>query len=211
MATLSCEQLATGGIALIGVQLTASVQERVTIEPTHEPPVWPPRSQGVPESGWDDGTWTGVVRPGRDRALGYATPADVDDPPVRITAAVPVQETNTETIGTRDVVRALGDHKPTRDAVPVPDDPADGSAADGEDEPPDLDGIETRLDRAEALADAGSPDAIAAAGGRAAVRALAERLAADRSELEDLHRRTERLAERAERLDKSIAALSSRT
>ncbi len=210
MATLACEQFAAGGIALIGVHLTTAVQERVTIEPMHDPPVWPPRSQGVPESGWDDGTWTGIVRPGSDRALGYATPADVDDPPVRITAAVSADETATETVSTRDVVRALGAHKPTRDAVPVPEDPVEDSAADEEEgELPDLEGIENRLDRAEALADAGSADAIDAAGGRAAVRTLAERLAADRSELEDLRRRTERLAERAKRLDGSVSALAS--
>jgi hypothetical protein len=43
--------------------------------------VWPPREDGLPVVGWDDGGWEGVVDAGETRALGYATPAEPATPP----------------------------------------------------------------------------------------------------------------------------------
>lgn len=225
MASLECRHVSTDGIALVGVRLRTDAPARVTIEPTHEDPVWPPRRQGVPEAGWDDGRWSGVVDPGHGRALGYATPADVGERPVRIVETEPADAGDGEPVTARDVVRALGDHSPARDAVAPPDarddretDPAtggpNGAGAVAADSPgvPDLAAIERRLELADALTDVDSADearaAIEAAGGMAAVRTLPARLDSDRAALGRLRDRAARLADRAGRVDVPVGALA---
>ncbi|SIR57412.1 hypothetical protein SAMN05421858_2896 [Haladaptatus litoreus] len=105
--------------------------------------VWPPHREGVPETGWDDGGFEGVVAAGERRSLGYASPSELtgpDDVPAEIVwterAAEPRSE---ETLRRSDfdggdsseeiqptaesVVRALGDSRPPADAVAIPTNP----------------------------------------------------------------------------------------
>ncbi len=114
--------------------------------------VWPPRSEGVPDAGWDDGGFEGVVGAGERLSLGYASPSiptdtpntqkqpESDEPPAEIVwterAAEPRPRTQPGGFGLdgRDVsmtieptatgvVRALGDSRPPADAVPLPNRP----------------------------------------------------------------------------------------
>jgi len=125
------------GVTLVGVTLAADPPRRVRVSAVGDGPVWPPRSRGVPASGWDESGWEGVVD-GR-RALGFATPAAAD-PPVAVEwgdAAdgspgfdrhpdVPATEPTAD-----GAVRVLGPTGPPRDAVPVPDPEPDGDDAAG--------------------------------------------------------------------------------
>lgn len=231
MATLECTSVETEGIALVGVRLAARDTERVTIAPTHEGPLWPPRRQGVPEAGWDGDRWSGTVHPERDRAIGYATSADVEEPAVEIVDTAPAGSDEADEVDVAGVVRALGDHRPPRDAVaPSGERPTqepepggagtEGSAPSPEAEDgalekaavPDLEAVEARLDRAESLATidsaADARRALATLGGPAVVRDLAETLDADRAALSRLSDRVDGLAARAERVDVPASALA---
>jgi hypothetical protein len=116
MATLECDHETVAGVTLVECRLASDLTERVTVEPTHDGPIWPPRRQGVPAAGWTDDGWTGTVPAEGYRALGYATPAQPADDPARISATA--QPESDEAVSARDVIRSLGDPTPTRDAVP---------------------------------------------------------------------------------------------
>ena len=112
-------------MTLVELHLTSDAAEDVVLEPTHDGPVWPPRRQGVPEAGWEDDGWTGTVAPDDPVALGYATPATVEDPPVSVVEAEPADHETSADPTPRELVRTLGDARPPRDALPALDDPAD--------------------------------------------------------------------------------------
>ena len=124
---------------------------RIRIGNRLDGPVWPPRSDGVPEAGWDDGGFEGVVE-GDDRiSLGYASPGTRDDPPVEVVwterAETPREDRPPSDpprgagLDSSDVVvdaeptvhgaiRALEDPRPPSDAVPLPtDERPDGDVA----------------------------------------------------------------------------------
>lgn len=74
-----------------GVSLVTCVVENPTRTPRRarianrlDGPVQPPRREGVPEAGWDDGGFEGVIAAGETRPLGYASPAPPDDPAVEL-------------------------------------------------------------------------------------------------------------------------------
>jgi hypothetical protein len=214
MACLDCTAEDCGGLTLVELSLESDAPERVTLERTHETPIWPPRRQGVPERGWAADGWTGIVRPGAPRSLGYATPGEPPAPPMRVSETDPEPAT-TAAAGPRDVLRALGDPRPPRDAVqPSAGGPSSGpdaaAPAESTDEPappevgplePDLDAVAARLDRAEALAKISSVEeagrVVDESGGIQAVRALVAQLERDRAALADLHERTAHLQDRA--------------
>lgn len=124
MATIECDHDRVAGVTLVECRIASDVAQRVTVEPTHDEPIWPPRRQGVPARGWHDDGWTGVVPADGHRALGYATPVEPDGQPARIAATD--RPAADESLTARDVVRSLGDPTPTRDAVPP--DESDGSS-----------------------------------------------------------------------------------
>lgn len=212
MVSLDCAHETADGVTLVEVRLESDGRERVTLEPTHDGPIWPPRRQGVPEQGWGQDGWTGVVSAGESVALGYATPAEPADPPVRIADREPAPDEN-DAPGPRAVLRALGDPRPPRDAVePDGGRPATGrerpdpaglatEAAEPPDVAADIAGIEARIERAEALAAvdsiAAAREAVADEGGIEATRSLVARLDRDRRQLDRLHRRSGDLRERA--------------
>ena len=224
MASLECERRTHDDVTLVELTLESDVAARVELRPTHGGPLWPPRRQGVAERGWSADGWTGVVPADEPLALGYATPADPDDPPVRVAGRGP-PPTESDPASPRDVIRALGDPRPPRDAVGPRDESghsategtasatdgtasATGPAADGgaphesRGGDLDLDAVAARIDRAESLATVDSADAareaVAAAGGVDAVADLADRLDRDRERLDAQAERVARLRERAD-------------
>ena len=118
------------------VRNPTATARRVRVGNLLDGPLWPPRSRGVPEAGWDDGGFEGVVTAEDRRALGYASPVADDDatesvqsdgPPAEIvwTERAGESEGGDDTSFTAEttpegVVRSLGDHRPPADAVPTP-------------------------------------------------------------------------------------------
>jgi hypothetical protein len=116
---LSCrtEAIAAGPATLVHVVVTANAERTVRVEPAGDGPIWPPRRRGVPAAGWDPTGFEGRVAPGEPLALGFATPGEVPDEPVVVRA---VDEAASDP-DAADVVRRLGDPRPPRDAVAVPE------------------------------------------------------------------------------------------
>ncbi|WP_128476730.1 DUF7857 domain-containing protein [Halorussus pelagicus] len=124
------------GVALVElvVRNPTDAARRVRVGNRLSGPVRPPRREGVPAAGWDDGGFEGVVPPRECRALGYASPvADGDsttEPPATLVwserAGASASETHPDAFADEatpeGVVRALGDPRPPADAVPAPDD-----------------------------------------------------------------------------------------
>ncbi|MEF8774316.1 MAG: hypothetical protein V5A23_03480 [Halobacteriales archaeon] len=161
MIDCDCSVRTAGGAALVAavVSSTAPTPRRVRAVPRVDAPVWPPRRNGVPEREWSDGELSVVVPAGSRLAIGFATPASPDSPPVELhdegraddaptPATRPVvdapvgggpvskrppggadgasapnppngaADTLVPTPTPDGVVRALGDGRPPRDAVP---------------------------------------------------------------------------------------------
>jgi hypothetical protein len=101
---------------------------RVRVENELDGPVHPPRTDGVPTEGWDEGGFEGTVGAGERLALGYATPAAPADPPVSVEWLGPPDGESPRiedhpavprvTATTDGVARALEDPRPPRDALP---------------------------------------------------------------------------------------------
>lgn len=234
MASLESHCRTVGGVTLVELCVTAARPRRVRVENCLEGPVWPPRSDGVPEPGWDQDGFEGQVESDEPLVLGYASPADPADPPARIVEeSEPADKEPTPEV----VVKTLGRREPPRDAMPEagaspagPDthsdpDPAPGpspdshdsgvaDAASGESGPVDtwLAAVEERLETAEQLAAASSAEEAAAAveraGGIGAVRRLQEQVEADHTALVRLDRRCSQARERAEAVDVPVEGLA---
>lgn len=220
------------GVTLVSAVLRSERPRRVRVRPTVAGPVWPPRSDGVPVDGWNDGTFEGVVD-GRC-ALGFATPANdtgedgtPPERPVDVTWLGPANRTPTfdrhpdvpsVEATPSGVVRALGDPLPPRDAVPSVrtdedrepsghGDPPDGRGVPGDSF--DLAAVERRVELGERLAGAVSlgeaTDAVRRAGGLAGVRALGDSLAEDAARLERAGE--DELRERAVRVSVPVETL----
>ena len=127
MATLDWHVTEADGVALVSLVVESETTEQVRVTSRLDGPVWPPRRQGVPEEGWDEDGYEGVVEADGRLLLGYASPADPAEPPARVTTLGPGDGAGTTTA--REVVRTLGDPTPPRDAVP----PSDGLARGGGD------------------------------------------------------------------------------
>jgi len=108
------------GVTLVAVRVHNDDDhpKRARVANRCEGAVWPPREDGLPVPGWDDGGWEGVIEAGTSRALGYATPAPPASPPAEIAwterAADGVPDT-------AEAVADLGDPRPPRDAVTPPE------------------------------------------------------------------------------------------
>ncbi|PSP83922.1 hypothetical protein BRC83_06635 [Halobacteriales archaeon QS_1_68_17] len=152
MVSLSCRHRRQNGVTLVEL-LVANGDDprRVRIDSRLDGPVWPPRQRGVPARGWDEDGFEGVLAPGEYRTLGYATPARPADPPATVAWTEPVDDDSAPSSpavpdvepSPAGVVRALGDPRPPRDAVPDPESPpnrpldADASGCRGTPSPPD--------------------------------------------------------------------------
>lgn len=201
MPTLECSAVRESGVTLVEARLASDARRQVSVEATHDSPVWPPRREGVPAAGWSEDGWTGVVPADGTVALGYATPDDVSGRPLRIAGTDPPDDEGDATA--RDVIRSLGDARPPRDAVGVLT--PDGGGAVRTMEPAveggGLEAIASRLDRAETLATVDSVEdaraSVTEVGGMDAVRDLAAQVERDRKRLEALDRRVDELRTRA--------------
>ncbi|KAA9399367.1 hypothetical protein Har1130_14400 [Haloarcula sp. CBA1130] len=122
MVTFDCRAERVDGVTLV----TATVGDiaeptRITVRNCLDGPLWPPRKQGVPEAGWSEDRFEGIVESGTS-ALGYATPAPPSDHPAELVSAEPVPDHTTadERLDSADaVLRELGDPSPPVDAVPT--------------------------------------------------------------------------------------------
>jgi hypothetical protein len=198
-------------VTLVTLSLSSPDPTHVRIENRLDGPVWPPREQGVPAAGWDETGFSGVVD--GSLALGYACPAVPDDGPA---AELVEQRPPTDDDGptARSLVRELGDASPPPAAVG----PATQPGANGSDPSPPpavtawLDSVSERLARADRLAEATSvteaADAVDAAGGAEEVRALRDRLAADREALATVADRCRALADDAETVEIPVETLA---
>jgi hypothetical protein len=143
------------GVTLVAVRVRndAPVARRVRVRNLLDGPVCPPRREGVPEAGWDEEGYEGVVPAEGSLGLGYACPAspsagdgsDADDggPAVAVEPLGRADgDCETPTDAAR-AVRALGRARPPADAVPdlVPGAAeagpvVEGAAASAPDSPP---------------------------------------------------------------------------
>lgn len=136
------------------------VARRVRLTARADGSVHPPRRRGVPEAGWSEDGFDGVVPAGGRRALGFAVGGPVADPPVEVTdrGRVAGDARGDGTVGRdgrsgeplepgavgdaeptpTDLLRELGSPAPPRDAVPAPEaDAAASESVPGAGVPPD--------------------------------------------------------------------------
>lgn len=203
------------------VENTTTVAQRVRIANRLDGPVRPPRQRGVPEAGWDDGGFEGVVDPGGTVALGYASDGRVDGPPVELVwterAATEQRERESEhpdlpvdiEASPAGVVRTLGDPLPPADAVPVPDPRPEREVSLPDDVDSWLASVEERLDEWETLADAEtvSDDAreLDQYGGVATVERLDERLTTDGATLRAAEQRIRAIRDRIDGMAEAVS------
>ncbi|MFC7204868.1 hypothetical protein ACFQJC_15230 [Haloferax namakaokahaiae] len=112
----------TDGVTLVSVVLenTAPIDRRVRVEHRLDGPVFPPRHHGVPESGWDEDGFEGVVPAESTRSLGYSCPVapDAADADADIVAVEVLGRAGDDSEMTPDdVVRELGPSRPPADVV----------------------------------------------------------------------------------------------
>jgi hypothetical protein len=127
MATLDWTCETVDGVTLVELVVTSSKAQRVCIE-SNLTPVWPPRRQGQPAAGWNGPTFEGELDSDGRLVVGYASPAAAVEPPAELTTESPAEA---DEIDPRDVIQALGDGTPPRDAVPTeqPSPPSDSGTA----------------------------------------------------------------------------------
>jgi hypothetical protein len=146
MVTFDCRAERVDGVTLV----TATVGDiaepnRITVRNRLDGPLWPPRKQGVPEAGWTEDGFEGVVGPGT-HALGYATPAPPSDQPAELVSAEPTPDSPPadEGLDSADaVLRELGDPSPPADAVPAGESAQTGDSGGRQ---PGAPGVEQQID-----------------------------------------------------------------
>lgn len=115
------------GVTLVRCRLRndAAVPRRARLRSLLDGPVLPPRRLGVPEPGWDAEGVEVRLAPGETRAVGFASPAPLRDPPVELVDVERADDAGNATAPTAaDAVRDLGAYRPPRAVV----DRGDGDA-----------------------------------------------------------------------------------
>lgn len=100
----------------------------VTVASRLDGAVWPPRSAGVPEQGWEGRQFETTVPDDGAVAVGFASPAEPVEPPIEIVEQG-VSGNREDDPDAADVLRALGDPAPPRDAVPALAEPTGATVA----------------------------------------------------------------------------------
>ena len=147
---LETEAFRRGGVTLVAARVTNEREnpQRVRVADRCGGSVLPPRTNGLPVAGWDDGGWEGVVDAGETRPVGYATRAPPSDPPADVAWTERAASDPTPASTLDD----LGDPRPPRDAVTPPTtelpdtvrewlDGVSKRASDGEQTDRDRDGV----------------------------------------------------------------------
>lgn len=136
MVSLTWTVRRAGDVTLVELGLSNDRRRRRVRVESRLRPVWPPRTNGVPEPGWDETGVELVLAPGARRGLGYATPQapDGEAPPASVVGAEALSaDEPAEGVApagaaatapeaeapAASVVRERGDPRPPRDAVPV--------------------------------------------------------------------------------------------
>jgi hypothetical protein len=198
-------------VVLVTVDLRnpSPVDRRVRVTNRLDGPVLPPKRSGVPESGWDDDGFDGVVPADGRRSLGYACPAPAKRPPVSVTdEGRDDGDVSSTAVG---AVRDLDDPRPPSDAIPGGRNDDTGgkertASSSSNAVPPAVESwltaVEERIDRGERLTAASVETATAAldADGES-VAELAARLDDDAAALETIAARATALADRAAATD----------
>ena len=231
MASLDWHCRRIGEVTLVELSVEGEFDEHVRIE-SRLTPVWPPREQGVPVSGWDGPVFEGSVDSTEPLVLGYATPARPVDPPAEITTTGTHSADTATAVSPQDVVRTLGESTPPRDALPqreLPENlpqrelpeiqfdspqPEDSvSRTDSKSENPMawLDSVASRLSATDRLVRATDADEARAAvhdlGGIREVRRLQTELERDRERLDEIEQRTAQLSEELSRAEVPLSTL----
>lgn len=216
------------GVAFVSVVVSSTRGRLVRVRPRVEDDVLPPRSRGIPESGWSDGEVTASVSPDRPLAVGFATRGAVDEPPVSVTPVDGEPETSAT-----DLLHRLGDPRPPAWAVPSVDVPdvagskacvagkTDGrmSQEDATTNPPAsveawLADVTARIEQVKALSEASSvgkaADRLDEHGGLAGVDALLATVEADVASMRSVARRLETMADRGEQARDDVPVASFR-
>ena len=119
MVSIDCATTTVGDVTLVTLSVSSTDPTHVRIENCLDGPVWPPREQGVPAAGWDDGGFSGVVD-GR-LALGYACPAEHSKgPPAELIEERPPAEETAPTAYRRQPPSALRTGRRTQTTRPSP-------------------------------------------------------------------------------------------
>lgn len=90
MPTLTVDAVRSGGVTFVELRIESERPHRVRIAFHHDGPVWPPREDGRPESGWDDDGVTTRVDAGAT-PLGFATSTPPAGVSVELEDAVPME------------------------------------------------------------------------------------------------------------------------
>ena len=107
-------------VAQVDNRIDAPVVDAHTVEVSATvAPVWTPPEQGRPR--WHDGTATVDVPAGVVAGIGFATPSKCPDEPVEVQSVQPAgEQENDQPTEPKTILRALGDPRPPRNAVPIP-------------------------------------------------------------------------------------------
>jgi len=206
-------------VTLVTVDLRnpSPVDRPVRVSNRLDGPVLPPKRAGVPESGWDQDGFDGIVSAAGRRTLGYACPAPARRPPVSVVDEGRADEAAADATAT--AVRELGDPRPPGDAIPSVREAEDDGTGD---EPPAPTGaepgvppaveswlttVEARVDCGERLTDASVELATTALDATDDVSDLSEQVSADAAALGVVAERAAALAERASAVDVPVEAL----
>lgn len=232
MPTLDWSVDRRGGVTLVELSVTSDTDTHVRIESTLEP-VWPPRTQGVPVSGWDGASYEAEIAATEQLSVGYATPADPTEPPAELTVVDDCE--SGQRLPVREVVRSLGtaappadvvgtdvDHRSTTEnersgdqqTVPAGERTGRETAAaetQGEDTMAWLDTVGERIRTAERLTGvetvADAREAVEAHGGIDEIHRLQDQLEADSDRLDTVLQRTEEYRGRLDSLDVPLSTL----
>ncbi|WP_336035992.1 hypothetical protein [Halobacterium yunchengense] len=130
------------GVTLVSARLHNDAEHavRVRVADRCGGSVWPPREDGLPAPGWDDGGWEGVLGAGETHPLGYATAARPPAPPVEVAWTERAAEGEPSPAA---ALADLGDPRPPRDAVAPPTASLPSGVREW------LDGVAARADRGE--------------------------------------------------------------
>lgn len=90
MPTLSVDTVRSEDVTFVELHVEADHPHRVRIAFHHDGPVWPPRTDGRPEDGWDDGGVTTHVDAGLT-PLGFATSTPPAGVAVELVEAAPIE------------------------------------------------------------------------------------------------------------------------
>lgn len=107
------------GVALVELEVENSTRttRRVRIQNELSGVLLPPRRHGSVVEGFDEEGVTVTIAAGGHRAIGYACRAEAESPPATLVGSEPCDPGEVDERSADDILVALGDPRPPRDAV----------------------------------------------------------------------------------------------